>query len=159
VEFEIPTALENALGIKNSELHFFCEELQSLFIELKSEKEVRQLTPNFDLLKESSDQVKEVVVMSKAQNQNYDFVLRSFCPWIGIDEDPVTGSIHAVLGHFWKDRLGKNELIAFQPSERGGQLFIKPLQDTVEIGGYSEIIIEGQVFPNTRGIEQGIGGC
>ncbi len=88
--------------------------------------------------------------MSIAQNQKYDFVLRSFCPWIGIDEDPVTGSVHCVLGHFWLDRLGKVELVAFQASERGGQLYIKPLQDTVEIGGYSKIIIEGQLKEYSR---------
>jgi len=150
VEFEIPTSLRSALGIKNSESHFFCEELQSLFIELKSEKEVSELSPNFKLLRESTSRIKEVVVMSIAQNQKYDFVLRSFCPWIGIDEDPVTGSVHCVLGHFWLDRLGKVELVAFQASERGGQLYIKPLQDTVEIGGYSKIIIEVQLKEYSR---------
>jgi PhzF family phenazine biosynthesis protein len=145
VGFEIPTELKNALGIRDSETDFFCEELQSLFIELKNENEVKQLSPDFKLLIESSDKIKEVVVMSKAENQNYDFVLRSFCPWIGIDEDPVTGSVHSVLGQFWQERLNKNKLIAFQASERGGQLFIKPLQNTIEIGGHSEIIIEGRL--------------
>jgi PhzF family phenazine biosynthesis protein len=144
-EFIIPTALEEALGLKKYETHFFCDELESLFIELKSENEVRQLSPDFKLLIESCTNIKEVVVMSKAENQNYDFVLRSFCPWIGIDEDPVTGSVHSVLGSFWQDRLSKNELIAIQVSERGGQLFINQLQDKVEIGGYAEIIIKGEL--------------
>ena len=81
--------------------------------------------------------------MSKAVNKKYDFVLRSFCPWIGIDEDPVTGSIHSVLGHFWQNRLNKRELIAFQASNRGGQIYIKPLRNTVEIGGKAKVILEG----------------
>lgn len=147
-EFELPTVLQNALGIRDNKTCFFCEELQSLFIELKNEIEVKQLWPNYKQLIESTDKIKEVVVMSKAENQNYDFVLRSFCPWIGIDEDPVTGSVHSVLGHFWQERLNKNELIAFQASERGGYLFIKPLENTVEIGGDTEIIIEGQLDPH-----------
>lgn len=145
LEFEIPEGLKSALGITHSETHFFCEALQTLFIELKTENEVTRLAPDFKLLYESSDKIKEVVVMSKAENKNYDFVLRSFCPWIGINEDPVTGSVHAVLGPFWQKRLGKNELIVFQASERSGQVFIKLLQDKVEIGGYTEIIIEGQL--------------
>lgn len=144
-DFEIPVELKNALGIGAIETHFFCEELQSLFIELKSQSDVKQLTPDFKRLLESSDEIKEVVVMSKAENKNYDFVLRSFCPWIGIDEDPVTGSVHAVLGPFWQERLNKNELTAFQASERGGQLFIKPLQGKVEIGGYVSIIKEAEL--------------
>lgn len=144
-DFEIPTGLINALGIKDCVTQFFSEELQSLFIELKSENEVKQVMPDFKLLTKSTDKIKEVVVMSIAENKNYDFVLRSFCPWIGIDEDPVTGSVHSVLGHFWQERLSKDELIAFQSSDRGGQLFIKPLQDTVLIGGHSKIVIEGQL--------------
>lgn len=146
VDFESPMALRNALGIKSYVSQFFCKELQSLFIELKNENEVKQVMPDFKLLTKSTDDIKEVVVMSEAENKNYDFVLRSFCPWIGIDEDPVTGSIHSVLGPFWKERLSKAELIAFQSSDRGGQLFINPLQDTVLIGGHSEIIIEGQLI-------------
>ena len=145
VEFEIPTELKNALGVRTIERHFFCEELQSLFIELKNEKEVKEVLPDFKLLIKSTNKIKEVVVMSKTENQNYDFVLRSFCPWIGIDEDPVTGSVHSVLGQYWQERLNKSELIAFQASEEGGQLFIRPLQKTVEIGGHTEIIIQGQL--------------
>lgn len=143
--FDIPKMLINALDIRSIQTSFFSEELQSLFIELKSESEVKRLVPDFKLLLKSTDQIKEVVVMSKADNQNYDFVLRSFCPWIGIDEDPVTGSVHSVLGEFWQEKLNKNELIAFQTSERGGQIFIKQLQNTVEIGGYVKIVIEGQL--------------
>lgn len=145
VKIEISSVLKTALGIKEIKTHFYCNQLQSLFIELKNANEVKLLEPDFKLLTESSDTIKEVVVMSKAENNNYDFILRSFCPWIGINEDPVTGSIHSVLGHYWKDRLNKNELIAYQASERGGQILIRPLQNTVEIGGYSEIIIEGQL--------------
>jgi PhzF family phenazine biosynthesis protein len=144
-DFVIPIMLMNALDIRNSQTNFFSEELQSLFIELENENEVKQLSPDFKMLLESTDKIKEVVVMSKAENQNYDFVLRSFCPWIGIDEDPVTGSVHSVLGQFWQERLNKNVLVAFQASQRGGQIFIKQLQNTVEIGGHVEIITEGKL--------------
>ncbi len=32
-------------------------------------------------------------------------VSRFFAPWMGINEDPVTGSAHAVLGPYWEPRL------------------------------------------------------
>lgn len=143
--FEISKRLLEALGITNYETHFFCNELQSLFIELRDENEVKSISPDFELLLKSSDCIKEVVVMSKSVNQNYDFVLRSFCPWIGINEDPVTGSVHSVLGHYWKDKTKKNKLTAFQSSERGGIIIINPLNNSVEIGGYNKIIIEGKL--------------
>lgn len=146
VTFDIPTTLFNVLGIKNHETHFFCKELESLFIEVKEENQVKKLNPNFQQLLNSSNKIKEVVVMSKAFNKNYDFVLRSFCPWIGINEDPVTGSVHSVLGHYWSKKLNKSELIAYQNSERGGLLFVKPSENNVEIGGHNKIIVEGSLI-------------
>jgi len=145
IKFDLPEALMRALSIKSIETYFYCSELQSLFIELKDENQVKNVQPDYSQLVKSSNEIKEVVVMSVSQNPSFDFVLRSFCPWIGIDEDPVTGSIHSVLAHYWKERLNKNKLRVYQASERGGQLFVNALEDKVEIGGYSKIIIEGQL--------------
>ncbi len=144
-DFDIPMELLEALGIENSKTHFFCRELESLFIELNDEREVSQVQPDFNRLTQSTGKVKEVVIMSRSDGQHYDFVLRSFCPWIGIDEDPVTGSVHSVLGHFWKDITQKDDLIAWQASPRGGKVFIRALQNGVEIGGSSSVIIEGEL--------------
>uniref|UniRef100_A0A3Q4GQV2 Phenazine biosynthesis like protein domain containing n=1 Tax=Neolamprologus brichardi TaxID=32507 RepID=A0A3Q4GQV2_NEOBR len=52
----------------------------------------------------------------------YDFYSRNFAPWVGIPEDPVTGSAHTVLGSYWSDKLGKKKLLAYQCSSRGGEL-------------------------------------
>ncbi|MEO1033232.1 MAG: PhzF family phenazine biosynthesis isomerase [Bacteroidota bacterium] len=137
--------INTALGIKSHLSYFYCKALESLFIELRDEYEVQSIQPNFDDLIRATNTIKEVVVMSKALNQHYDYVLRSFCPWIGIDEDPVTGSIHSVLGHFMQEQLNKNSIIVKQASERGGQLIIKPLEDKVKIGGDCDTLIEGHI--------------
>ncbi len=71
----------------------------------------------------------EVVVTSISDTPEYDFLLRSFCPWIGIDEDPVTGSVHTVLAGFWKERLGKEQLKAYQASARGGEILVRYYDD------------------------------
>lgn len=39
----------------------------------------------------------------------------------GIDEDPVTGSAHCCLGPFWAKRFGREDLVAYQASARGGR--------------------------------------
>ena len=54
---------------------------------------------------------------------------RFFAPWAGIDEDPVTGSAHSVLGPYWATRLGATrlgaaELACRQCSARGGELAV-----------------------------------
>ncbi|QHT68187.1 PhzF family phenazine biosynthesis protein [Rhodocytophaga rosea] len=81
-----------------------------MFIELSNDHELVQITPNYQAIVESSSQIKEVVIMSPSGNPAYDFLLRSFCPWIGIDEAPVTGSAHAVLAHYWQEKTRKDTL-------------------------------------------------
>lgn len=144
-DYEIPGELLEAMGIEQIESHFYCTELESLFLELKDDSVVKDVHPDFEKLLKSSAEVKEVVIMSESQMDDTDFVLRSFCPWIGIDEDPVTGSIHSVLGPFWKEKTGKTDLIAFQASERSGVISIQVLDNSVKIGGPSKVLIEGRL--------------
>lgn len=142
---DIITELNEALEIKNHQSYFLGKELESLFIELENAEAVKKVKPNFTKLLQSTSKIKEVVIMSESDHASADFVLRSFCPWIGIDEDPVTGSIHSVLGHFWKEKLNKDKLIAHQVSERGGKIIVKPLDNLVKIGGDCKILIQGRL--------------
>jgi hypothetical protein len=48
-----------------------------------------------------------------------DFVSRVFGPAVGINEDPVTGSAHCGLAPYWRARLGKSDLHAYQASKHG----------------------------------------
>ena len=50
---------------------------------------------------------------SLATASQYDVVSRYFAPWVGVDEDPVTGSVHCCLGPSWCQRLGRQELTAY----------------------------------------------
>jgi len=145
INFDIPGDTLKSLGITNYTPVGFCKELETLFIELEDPELLRQLQPNYDMLTKSTDGVIEVVVTSVSDNNDFDFLLRSFCPWIGIDEDPVTGSVHSVLAGFWKDRLGKNELTAYQASERGGEVFVKAFDYSVQIGGKAIIVLKGEL--------------
>ncbi len=139
-------AVNEALGIKKFKSYFICTALESLFIELENEKEVIEIVPNYERLLQSTNEIKEIVVMSESEEEAFDFTLRSFCPWIGINEDPVTGSIHSVLGHFWKSRLGKDILVVKQASESGGKLIVKPRHEFVNIGGDCLIIEERTIM-------------
>jgi predicted PhzF superfamily epimerase YddE/YHI9 len=49
-----------------------------------------------------------------------DIISRVFVPGAGIDEDPVTGSAHALLAPHWAKILGKHQISAYQASRRGG---------------------------------------
>jgi predicted PhzF superfamily epimerase YddE/YHI9 len=60
--------------------------------------------------------------MMTAKGEKYDFVSRGFAPSVGIDEDPVTGSSHAIIAPFWGEKLNKKNLTARQLSSRPGDV-------------------------------------
>jgi len=82
-----------------------------------------------------------------AASNDYDYVARYFAPHKGIDEDPVTGSMHTGLAPLWAEKLGKKQLIGYQASARGGKLFCA-LQDNqrIEISGYAQLFMQAEIF-------------
>ena len=132
--------LEKALGVKPVYLgttkdHYIAE--------LNSEEEVKNLRPDFELLKKLPKF--GTIVTSKSNNDKYDFVSRFFAPAKGINEDPVTGSAHCVLAPYWSEKLNKKELKAHQASERGGYLKVKVEGDRVLLIGKAVTVLKGEL--------------
>lgn len=77
-----------------------------------------------------------------------DFVSRCFAPWNGIDEDPVTGSAHAVMAPYWRTRLGTGErpLRARQCSPRGGELTIEVAGGRCRLVSDAVIVFKGELL-------------
>lgn len=116
-------------------------------VEVPSETVVRQLQPDFQLLKTVDAQ--GVIVTSRADASSpYDFVSRYFAPAAGVDEDPVTGSAHCALGPFWRDRLGQDQFVAYQASARGGLLKVRCEGDRVYLGGQAVTVLRGELLPS-----------
>jgi PhzF family phenazine biosynthesis protein len=113
-------------------------------IEVTSEAEVRELKPDFQALKALKE--RGVVITSVSSSHEYDFVSRYFAPWVGIDEDPVTGSNHCCLGPFWGKRLNKRQLTAYQASERGGILHLRLEEGRVCISGRAVTVLSGEFY-------------
>ena len=108
-------------------------------IELADEAAVREVAPDFGALKG----VHRMAVVT-ARGGNEDVVSRVFVPYLGIDEDPVTGSAHAALAPYWAKRLGRNEFTALQASKRTGVLQCRLDGDRVLLGGQCHTVIAGQ---------------
>ncbi|XP_045883136.1 phenazine biosynthesis-like domain-containing protein [Meles meles] len=97
---------------------------------------------------ENTGKVKGLILTLKGepggQIQAFDFYSRYFAPWVGVAEDPVTGSAHAVLSSYWSEQLGKKDMHAFQCSRRGGELEISLRSDgRVDIRGGTAVVLEG----------------
>jgi PhzF family phenazine biosynthesis protein len=113
-------------------------------VQVDSEQTVRGLKPDFTALKHIP--VRGVIVTSRAVSPGYDFISRFFAPAAGVNEDPVTGSAHCTLGPFWSGRLGKNDFLAYQASERGGSLRVRVAGDRVHLSGKAVTIFRGELI-------------
>ena len=91
----------------------------------------------------TSDKVRGVIITIDGQGTQYDFISRYFAPWVGIPEDPVTGSAHTVLVPYWSQQLKKNDFFARQSSPRGGELGLKLNNDHILIQGQGTIVLSG----------------
>lgn len=81
-----------------------------------------------------------------AQATNYDCISRYFAPGNGIDEDPVTGSIHTGIVPIWAEKLNKKNILAYQSSARGGELHcVMQDDDRIEISGYARLYMQAEI--------------
>ncbi|KAJ1939603.1 hypothetical protein FBU59_004066 [Linderina macrospora] len=87
-----------------------------------------------------------IAVIATAKGTQKDFHSRVFGPWVGIAEDPVTGSAHTVLAPFWQGRLSKKSFSAEQSSKRVGHLEVDIVSDThVQVSGKAVAVFEGYI--------------
>lgn len=75
-----------------------------------------------------------------------DFLSRFFGPKAGINEDPVTGSAHCVLGPYYAQKLGRDLLIGKQASERGGYVECLVKEDSVRLTGTAFTTLTGKLW-------------
>ena len=128
-----------ALGLANSDVWLADGYNDAAIIEVADEDAVRALKPDFAGLKK----IHRMAVVT-ARGISYDIVDRVFVPYLGIDEDPVTGSAHAALVPYWAERLGRTDFTALQASTRSGVLHCRLRGDRAVLGGTCHTVIEGQ---------------
>lgn len=135
-----PDGLAGALGAR---FVYVGKNKFDYIVELESAEMVRKLQPDFFALRKMK--VRGVIVTSRSDAPEYDFISRFFAPGSGIDEDPVTGSAHCCLGPFWRQRLGKTEFVAWQASSRGGMVRVRLEGERVILGGQAVTVLRGEL--------------
>jgi PhzF family phenazine biosynthesis protein len=130
-----------ALGLSEAVETLWHEHRYSVVV-VEDEHAVRALDPDFRKLAAFGDWLTIVTAPGDAT----DIVSRAFAPGAGIDEDPVTGSAHAVIVPYWAQRLGRDSFTAYQASARGGRLDCRLDGDRVILGGRCVTVVEGTFF-------------
>ncbi len=136
-----PPELAPALGVTP---HYVGMNRFDYLAELDSEETLRGLKPDFTRL--GRIPARGVIVTSRSASSEYDFVSRFFAPQSGVDEDPVTGSAHCCLGPFWGARLGKQQLVGYQASARGGVVRVCLAGPRVKLGGQAVTVMRAELL-------------
>ncbi|MCJ7696124.1 MAG: PhzF family phenazine biosynthesis protein [Anaerolineaceae bacterium] len=142
VEMSPLTELDQALGQTPVKTLYYENDL--IMAELVSESAVKSFAPNFELLNKVP--YKEIIITAKTDEGKYDFVSRFFAPRMGINEDPVTGSAHCILGPYWAKNLNKSEFLAFQASFRTGEVRVRLGDNRVHVGGKAITVLRGDLL-------------
>jgi PhzF family phenazine biosynthesis protein len=143
-DFTPSSELYEAFGINNPVAARFSKDLEMLIIEVADKHTLEKINPDYVKAVKAPDAIKELVITTKSPDHNYDFYSRCFCPWIGINEDPVTGASHSVLAKYWGDILDRTEMSAYQASKRGGYMNLKIISDhELQVTSNAQIVFEG----------------
>ena len=78
--------------------------------------------------------------------QPADYQLRFFAPGLGIAEDPVTGSAHALVAPYWQERLGKRSVVGWQASpSAGGMVCAEAGPGRIALTGRGHLLWDGRL--------------
>ena len=139
---EAPSIVD-VLGVKPIDVRLGQTKAKKLLVVLETQAEVAAVVPRFDALLSASNPHDVKGIVLTARGIEVDFVLRCFVPWVGIDEDPVTGGVQTFLGPYWSERLGKRSLRARQISKRGGSLTVTTEDDRVVLRAPCVVVARG----------------
>lgn len=139
----VTPAMTEALGAQPSAAYLG----RDLLCVFEDESTVRTMTPDLDKVKTLDGLLHHVT----ARGRESDCVSRSFCPKCGIPEDPVCGSGHCHIVPYWARVLGREELVAWQASPRGGTLYCTLEGNRVKLAGKAALFSQAEIFLPNQG--------
>ena len=137
---EVSDQMEEAIGVRPLEAYID----RDLLLVLPDAASVKELKPDQRKMKDILGLL--VAVTAPADLDGYDCVSRIFAPKLNVSEDPVTGSAHCMITPYWCSRLGKNDLVCYQASERSGILYTSLCGDRVKVAGKGVLFSKGTIL-------------
>jgi PhzF family phenazine biosynthesis protein len=136
-----PAELARALG---SAITFSGRSRLHHLVEIDSEDTLKALKPDIGGIA-SCVATQGLIVTSRGPGGTHDFSSRYFAPRAGVPEDPVTGSAHCALGPYWANRLGRDNLVGYQASARGGIVRVRIAGPRVKLAGQAVTVLRGEL--------------
>lgn len=104
---------------------------------------VEKMTPDMEALKGLAGLVFHATAAPKSGE--FDCMSRSFAPKLDVVEDPVCGSGHCHIIPYWSEKLGKEQLTAYQASARGGTLYCRKDGDRIIMAGKAALYSQAEI--------------
>ena len=119
---------------------------RDLLCVVDSEEAVRNMNPDQSKVLALDGLLLQVT----AKGSDFDCVSRSFAPKCGVPEDPVCGSGHCHILPYWAKKLGKQELVAYQASPRGGIVYAVMDGGRIRMSGKAALYAESTIHIGTQ---------
>lgn len=133
----VTEAMTEALGVRPAEAYL----ARDLLCVLENEDQVFQCRPDLEKMKKLDGLLCNIT----AKGTKYDTVSRSFAPKLNVTEDPVCGSGHCHVVPVMAEKLGKNDLVCYQASKRGGELYCHLENGRIAMAGYATLYSEADL--------------
>jgi len=140
---EISSELLEGLNCQADDVEFCGRSRFDMLVRLSSAKAVQNLRPSMEVL--GKYDARGIIVTALGDHFDHDFVSRFFAPAAGVNEDPVTGSAHCVLGPYWAEEFGRTTLFGYQASSRGGLVKMDVRDDRVLLTGDAVLVLRGSL--------------
>ncbi|KAL0740316.1 hypothetical protein Bca4012_081829 [Brassica carinata] len=120
---------------------------EKIVVELPSWEAVIELKPNMDEISKCPGKL-IIVTAAATEGSAYDFCSRFFSPRLGVDEDPVCGSAHCPLAHYWSLKMNKCEFVAYSASCRSGTVKVRydKEEQRVFLTGKAVTVMKGSIL-------------
>ena len=82
--------------------------------------------------------------------EKYSIHARGFAPFIGINEDPATGSVAGALGYYLFEKNFQEKKITIEQGYemmRPGKIFVEIDESTtIQVGGNTKLVFKGDLY-------------
>lgn len=141
----------DSLGLNSSNIVniFKAVELNDLVFVVDNNRLMRKIKPDFKKMALILEKlgIRNMCLTARSDLPNFDFETRVFAPHDNLDEDIACGSSNLTISKYWSLEMNKDSFKILFPYHMeyddaliGGVQFTRVENDTIKIGGYSDII-------------------
>ena len=124
----------------------------ALLVPINSLRAMQRIVLNLSLLKVLLEEAEVDMIYPftrQTLDQKSSVHARGFAPFVGIPEDPATGSVAGALGYYLKDKNPKEENVIIEQGyemKRPGLIFVTMDGTKIQVGGKTRMVFKASLY-------------